>query len=389
MVAVLALLFPGGIENSSFASLLQRIFFAVPLLFAAAAFLAYRISETEIVLISLSFLAVSLSDSVLRLISSSGNFSADLTLRFFRILPFMNSFALSAMFLLPHRQSGSVLTIFKIILAVAPLSFFSAPALFEELLLRDFLFDAYSVPWPGAAAAFFPLVSIFICRNRQAAAFSPALTVTLLLFMLPWMLSLDNFFKDGAYLTAGMIILHSIYRRYWENSYIDELTGLYNRRALEDRMRRLGKRYSLAMADVDHFKNFNDTYGHNEGDNVLRLVSGILKNHFRSSVYRYGGEEFCVVFRKTEPAAAAEMMNDAREEIAVRGFSIRRSQIGRKKSGRKTAAKNVKRVNLTVSAGVAASGKNRTDGQIVLQNADKALYRAKENGRNRVEVFSG
>ena len=80
-------------------------------------------------------------------------------------------------------------------------------------------------------------------------------------------------------------------------------------------------------------------------------------------------------------------MDRAREEIASTGFSIRRSQKNRKKSGRsKSAAGGVKKVNLTVSAGIAAPGKTRLDSQAVLKNADKALYAAKKNGRNRVEV---
>ncbi|MDC7228036.1 MAG: GGDEF domain-containing protein [Spirochaetales bacterium] len=181
-------------------------------------------------------------------------------------------------------------------------------------------------------------------------------------------------------------MLHSLYRVYWENAYIDELTGLYNRRALDERLARLSKGYSIAMVDIDHFKNFNDTYGHEEGDNVLRLVAKILKDHFGASAFRYGGEEFCIIFRRKNAKDAAALMNEARLDVASHGFSIRRSQKGRKKSGRKKSVKGIKKVKLSFSSGIASPGISRPDPVEVLKNADNALYTAKNNGRNRVEI---
>jgi GGDEF domain-containing protein len=138
------------------------------------------------------------------------------------------------------------------------------------------------------------------------------------------------------------------------------------------------------MVDIDHFKKFNDTYGHAEGDNVLRMVAQHLEEHLGERVYRYGGEEFCAVFEKEGLAAAERMMDKTRASLEKRKFRLR--QGGRKEPGgffpRKTTGGKI--VHITVSVGVAAAAKDGSPYEQVIKKADKNLYEAKEKGRTRV-----
>jgi two-component system cell cycle response regulator len=159
----------------------------------------------------------------------------------------------------------------------------------------------------------------------------------------------------------------------------DPLTGLGNRRALEEdlelleaRVSRYGHTYGVALLDIDYFKSYNDNYGHQAGDEVLRTVAAELRDHARSgdAVYRYGGEEFLCIFPEQSLATATQ--------------AVQRMRLG-------VAALAIDHVNnppgvLTISAGVAQLDSNHTRSMSdVLKEADEALYRAKDLGRNRVE----
>ncbi len=366
----------------------QKILFVVPVLFVIAAFLALRISETGIVLISLSFLTLALSEPLIQLVNGGG-FGLpfpEFWLDFFTILPFILPFSLSLIFLVPDRIGRLSMTIIMVGLSLFPLLFVFFPEDIKLLLIRNIQYDSFLFPWPAVAASFLPLAGPFIYRERRTGTFSAALTTSLILSLLPSMLILEDYLRETSFLLAGMILLHSLYRVYWDNSYIDELTGLFNRRALDERLKKLHGGYALAMVDVDHFKNFNDSYGHDEGDNVLRLVSKILFTHFGKYAFRYGGEEFCVIFKKINAESSAKEMDEARGAIEDHMFSIRTNIKNRKKSARKKGVNGIEKVRLTVSAGIAEPAKSNRDALSVLKNADKALYSAKEGGRNRVEI---
>lgn len=159
----------------------------------------------------------------------------------------------------------------------------------------------------------------------------------------------------------------------------DALTGLGNRRALQEdlelleaRVTRYGHRYCMALIDVDHFKSYNDAYGHQAGDDALQAVAAQLKAKARSgdALYRYGGEEFLCIFpeQSTESGTrAVERMRAGVQRLAV------------------SHAENPRGV-LTVSAGLAMLHPESTrSASAVLKEADEALYRAKQQGRNRVE----
>jgi two-component system cell cycle response regulator len=160
----------------------------------------------------------------------------------------------------------------------------------------------------------------------------------------------------------------------------DPLTGLYNKRYLERHLGGLiesgkGRHLALLMVDVDHFKAVNDAYGHAAGDRALRLIADSLRLNTRvfDSVARYGGEEFVVVMPGTGPeeaAAAAERLRAAVESIDFYPSPGTRAP-------------------LTVSVGVAFTPAGTGVPDSLFQTADAALYRAKRNGRNRIEVAQG
>ncbi|MDH5183737.1 MAG: GGDEF domain-containing protein [Gammaproteobacteria bacterium] len=182
-------------------------------------------------------------------------------------------------------------------------------------------------------------------------------------------------------LTLGLVILFDSYRM----AYLDELTSLPGRRALQEHLARLSGNYTLAMLDIDHFKKFNDTYGHDIGDQVLRFVAGKMRKvGGGGKAYRYGGEEFTFIFsaksvEEVLPYLEAVRMDIADSKFAIRGKG-RPSDHAEEKRGRKAADKYV---SITASFGVSQRAENQ--GTIdVMEQADKALYRAKAAGRNRV-----
>lgn len=170
-------------------------------------------------------------------------------------------------------------------------------------------------------------------------------------------------------------------------AYLDDLTGLKGRRALNERLRSLGRNYVIAMMDVDHFKKFNDTFGHDAGDDVLKIVAKhIAKVGAGGTPYRYGGEEFTVVFPSTELETCVAALEEVRRDIAVYDMALR-DQGSRPHSAERGASKrgknaSAKRVRVTISIGVAEHSDKQETASEILKAADNALYRAKRKGRN-------
>lgn len=164
-----------------------------------------------------------------------------------------------------------------------------------------------------------------------------------------------------------------------ELSQTDALTSLANRRCLMEilaveyeRSQRNITPFSLLMIDLDHFKKINDTYGHQEGDVVLRSLSELMLSHLRQydTAARFGGEEFSLVLPETDPVEAAGVAERMRKAIAGMSF---------------TGA--IAKLKITASIGVATVPKPQIQSvDEMLRAADDALYEAKSNGRNRVEV---
>ena len=202
-------------------------------------------------------------------------------------------------------------------------------------------------------------------------------------FILPFTL---NVMCSQVMLMIAAAVAHEAYQM----AFRDELTGLPGRRALNERLQRLGRNYVLAMSDVDHFKKFNDTHGHDVGDQVLRLVASKLsKISGGGRAYRYGGEEFALVFAGKTLEECMPHLEVIRESIATYNIHLR-NQDNRPQDdqqGRQRRAGNAaSSVSVTVSIGVAERLEQRTPEE-VLKSADQALYIAKGAGRNCVMAF--
>lgn len=159
----------------------------------------------------------------------------------------------------------------------------------------------------------------------------------------------------------------------------DPLTGLYNRRYLDETMgrelrraEREGTSLACLMIDIDHFKTFNDTYGHDAGDAALKQVAVMLREGTRGEdvVCRFGGEEFTIIMAGMDATAATQRAEQLRAAVSATDFEWHGQPLGR----------------VTVSAGVACYPLNAGSQEELVRAADKALYAAKENGRNQVVV---
>ncbi|MBN2468612.1 MAG: GGDEF domain-containing protein [Deltaproteobacteria bacterium] len=193
-----------------------------------------------------------------------------------------------------------------------------------------------------------------------------------------------------AYLaTAGLTLIVSVVEMSYFMAYRDELTGLPARRALKEYFLRLGSRYAVAMIDIDYFKKFNDRYGHDVGDQVLRMVASHLARMSGGvKVFRYGGEEFTAVFPNKSVDEAIPHLEGTRKVIETSQFMLRRRLRPRTKP-QKIESKGIKKrktASVTISIGVAGRENGKAAPDAVIKAADKALYRAKRSGRNRVSV---
>ncbi|MCP4933573.1 MAG: GGDEF domain-containing protein [bacterium] len=166
--------------------------------------------------------------------------------------------------------------------------------------------------------------------------------------------------------------------RYESNT--DSLTNLANRKKFDSEMRRSindiqknGTDLTLLIADIDHFKKFNDTWGHQTGDQILKLVAQILKNELKGADFpaRYGGEEFAVILPNTNKNDAFTVAEQIREAIAA------------KELFKRSTGENLGR--LTVSIGIAQAAPDDIPATLI-ERSDKALYRAKDTGRDRCEI---
>jgi GGDEF domain-containing protein len=189
--------------------------------------------------------------------------------------------------------------------------------------------------------------------------------------------------------TAGLVLVFAGLEHGYDIAHRDELTGLLGRRAFTTMMERLGRTYTFAMCDVDHFKRFNDTYGHDVGDDVLKMVASKLSQvEGGGRVFRYGGEEFLVVFRGRSAIEAKPFMESVRHAIADSDFVVRSADRPRRKPLRPGKTDQEKRpgVRLTISIGIAEKSTRHSTPELVLDAADAALYAAKAAGRNCIRL---
>jgi GGDEF domain-containing protein len=212
-----------------------------------------------------------------------------------------------------------------------------------------------------------------------------------------------------AYFAAAAFVLASaIVETSYLLAYHDELTTLPSRRAFRDALLRLEPPYSIAMLDIDHFKRCNDTYGHDTGDQVLRMIaSRLARVTGGGQPYRFGGEEFAILFPGKTTSDILEHLEKLRADIAASTLRLRgpdrrheargpdrRNQRPRGRTQTGHVIRQLSRrapsnqLSVTASIGVATSKGEKPSAEGVIQAADKALYRAKAAGRNRIETAS-
>jgi diguanylate cyclase (GGDEF)-like protein len=189
-----------------------------------------------------------------------------------------------------------------------------------------------------------------------------------------------------AFAGAGLVLAVSLVEASYVIAYGDELTGLPGRRALTEALRRLGGTYTIAMVDIDHFKKFNDAYGHDVGDQLLRMVGARLGEVGGGGrAFRYGGEEFAIIFDGATVDEAVPHLEALRKRIETTGFALRGPDRPRRRpEAPRVSTRPVQRVSVSVSIGASATQGGEDRPEDVLDAADAALYRAKDSGRNRL-----
>ncbi|MGF1754681.1 GGDEF domain-containing protein [Vibrio makurazakiensis] len=191
---------------------------------------------------------------------------------------------------------------------------------------------------------------------------------------------------------SGILIILYVISASHAMAFNDQLTNIPGRHALDVDTKHLGRRYSIAMLDIDHFKRFNDTYGHDTGDDVLKLVASRLTHTSGGAkVYRYGGEEFTIIFKnklanQVEKHLEALIKDIEEYDMVIRNTHSRPEDddAGIQKRGK--LDNDTETVNITVSIGLSDSTVSSVPEEVI-KRADNALYGAKDAGRNQLFTY--
>lgn len=256
----------------------------------------------------------------------------------------------------------------------------------KQSFVKPFLFRALPMAQPAffAFGLAFLIISIRYLRSRG-----------LIECGFIWVLVLSFFALNTSktrpaltiyFATAGLALVISVIETSLGLAFQDELTGLPTRRAFNEALSKLRSGYTIAMIDIDFFKKFNDRYGHQVGDQVLRLVSSKLEQSGGGGrAYRYGGEEFAMIFPGkdvNETVPHLEILRQIVEELKFILRSKERRSRKAKKMRKHKESRNQEKI--TISIGIADDEGSPSSPQDVIKAADQALYRAKRDGRNRI-----
>ncbi|WP_221254597.1 diguanylate cyclase [Campylobacter sp. 19-13652] len=225
----------------------------------------------------------------------------------------------------------------------------------------------------GAIICIACLGTLWYKLNYGERFYSQFLWLSLLIayvpFLSPILMPYAIFFLSGAAMVICMALLVEAYRM----AYVDTLTQIPSRRALDEYAGSLSLPFSVCMCDIDHFKKFNDEYGHHVGDQVLRFIAAEIKlTDGGARAFRYGGEEFCIVFAGRLKKECVPFLEVVRQRIEDKKFVVNR---------RRKNEQTRHDVKITISMGLSDSS-NGGDFAHVVKAADKLLYKAKDAGRN-------
>jgi diguanylate cyclase (GGDEF)-like protein len=249
------------------------------------------------------------------------------------------------------------------------------------------------VPQATLAVAFVSIVAAAYGAYRWRGPVERALLWSELLLLAAVYPTVGEAEASFMLMAVGLLLSVSVLETSYFMAYRDELTGLPARRALVHDLDQIGGTYTIAMVDVDHFKQFNDKHGHDVGDQVLQLVaSRLAAAKGGGKAFRYGGEEFTLLYPGKSRDDALPHAEAVRAAVEAASFSLRawnrprKKPEGAKAKNKKEKAKKrkTKKLSVTVSIGLADSSGKDASSEAVLKKADKALYRAKQDGRNRV-----
>ena len=417
LIPILLLLLPQADPKGTFVHAFTKVFpYPLYMGFALVGFLCFKINQIRILFSVLLLLGIcSLLFNPLAL-----DFMGIKTWGVYNVVAMSFPLTLAVMFSIRETRPMDLPNFGRLLSSLIPfiilgylasrdLSLFNKIALFKILPVKGFLFPQLAL----VSLAIFAVVA-YLQKDRIVKPFVRVFGITLIPLMIAiwtglalysdiWKRVPKRIAKDADVLTAFpslpivaaltiicAILLHAIFRTYWHRVYVDELTDIANRRALDERLAHLSGEYAIAMMDIDHFKAFNDNYGHDEGDNVLKLVGALLSDELGNKVYRYGGEEFCAVFMGVSAEDAYMFVNKVRRKLEERNFYIRKpnsKRVRTSSSDRKKKKKNGKKVQITISIGLANPNKKAKTVEAVFKLADQALYEAKRKGRNRVIVW--
>jgi diguanylate cyclase (GGDEF)-like protein len=281
--------------------------------------------------------------------------------------------------------------IFAIVIFVTLPKQVHAAAVLDHAFVDKHFVEWSSISQPALIAFFIAAVAMIITLIRRYQPVESSLFWALVAAFVALQMGKSTHLATIYFSTGGLILIIAVLETSHAMAYRDELTQLPSRRSLNETLLKLGDNYSIGMLDVDNFKKFNDTYGHDAGDQALRMVASKLATIAGGGKpFRYGGEEFTVVFPDKSVGEAYTYLDTMRKMIeqsvfTVRGKDRRRPPKNAKapqNGNRKGAMRDVE-VNVTVSIGVASRDEVQTTPDLVIRSADKALYRAKSKGRNR------
>lgn len=243
-----------------------------------------------------------------------------------------------------------------------------------ELLSVQIIENSQRLQLPFAASLMFLLAGFALSLKVRYQRFK-VLYHAILIVLLLMAYGLNVFYQPGqlawfSLISVTIIILSVVFDSH-NLAYSDQLTGLLGRRALDEAFLGLDRKYTIAMVDIDHFKKFNDTYGHDVGDEFLKMVGSVLGTVNGGRAYRYGGEEFTLVFAGRRIEEVKPELERLRATIADERLEF-------------TFKGEPKQAQVKVSMGVAENQRNNKAPETVLKWADDALYKAKKAGRNRV-----